>query len=61
MNKNVVCVHYENCVFYVECYENETIEDLKNTFVIKYDFDETPEQIQKHIDDTIASGFSQNL
>ena len=28
---------------------------------IKYDFDETPEQIQKHIDDTIASGFSQNL
>ena len=40
MKKNVVCVHYENCVFYVECYENETIDDLKNTFVKRYDFDD---------------------
>ena len=28
---------------------------------IKYDFDETPEQIQKHINDTITSGLNQNL
>lgn len=27
---------------------------------IKYDFDETPEQIQKHINDTITSGLNQN-
>ncbi len=27
---------------------------------IKYDFDETPEQIQKHINDTINSGLQQN-
>ena len=27
---------------------------------IKYDFDETPEQIQKHINDTVASGLAQN-
>lgn len=27
---------------------------------IKYDFDETPEQIQKHISDTFISGLNQN-
>lgn len=27
---------------------------------IKYDFDETPEQVQKHISDTIAAGLNQN-
>ncbi len=27
---------------------------------IKYDFDETPEELQKHINDTIASGLNQN-
>ena len=27
---------------------------------MKYDFDETPEQIQKHINDTITSGLNQN-
>ena len=28
---------------------------------MKYDFDETPAQIQKHINDTITSGLNQNL
>lgn len=27
---------------------------------IKYDFDETPEQVQKHINDTITAGLKQN-
>ena len=27
---------------------------------INYDFDETPEQVQKHINDTISAGLRQN-
>lgn len=34
----MICFHHENCNFDIEYFDHETVEDIKNILVKKYDF-----------------------